>query len=241
MNRITKGNFVSSPKKIIQEINLTFLDDENGASVKNDCLTPDEFYKELSNISPTSNFYLHMNISSLPYHFNDLKYLVENCQNKPKVIRITAYRLKANRTVLSNIDLKDYTFEWTPTAASKGGTLIYIDNKLRYKTRNDLKLYKEREIESTFLEIIEPNNKKSKIIGCIYKHPIVPVTEFTNDYLGPLLEKISCEKKEIILMGYFNINMLNCDSDKGTADFVDIIYASSLHPTINTSTRITAT
>ena len=109
LNRITKGNFVSCPKKIIQEINLTFLDDENGASIKNDCLTPDEFYKELSNISPTSNFYLHMNISSLPYHFNDLKYLVENCQNKPKVIGITECRLKANRTVLSNIDLKDYT------------------------------------------------------------------------------------------------------------------------------------
>ena len=38
-------------------------------------------------------------------------------------------------------------------------------NKLRYKIQNDLKLYKEREIESTFLKIIEPNNNKNKIIG----------------------------------------------------------------------------
>ena len=73
LNKNTKGNFVSSPKKIIQENNLAFLDDESGTSVKNDCLTPDEFYKELSTISPTSNLYLHMNISSLPYHFDDLK------------------------------------------------------------------------------------------------------------------------------------------------------------------------
>ena len=101
-----------------------------------------------------------MNISSLPYHFNDLQYLVENCQNKPKVMGITECRLRANRTVLSNIDLQDYTYGWTPTTASKGGTLIYTDNKLRYKTRNDLKLYKEREIESTFPEIIEFNKKK---------------------------------------------------------------------------------
>ena len=120
-----------------------------------------------------------MNLSSLSYHFDDLKYLVENCQNKPKVIGITECRLRANRTVLSNTDLQDYTYEWTPTTASKGETLIYIDNKLRYKTQNDLKLYKEREIESTFLEIIEPNCKKNKIIGCIYKHPTVPVTEST--------------------------------------------------------------
>ena len=46
----------------------------------------------------------------------------------------------------------------------RGGTLIYTDNKLRYKTQNDLKLYKEREIESTFLEIIESNNKKTTLL-----------------------------------------------------------------------------
>ena len=79
-----------------------------------------------------------MNISLLPYHFDDLKYLVENCQNKPKVIGITYCRLRTNRTVLSNIDLQDYTYEWTYI-----DIYIYIDNKLRYKTRNELKLYKE--------------------------------------------------------------------------------------------------
>ena len=42
-------------------------------------------------------------------------------------------------------------------------------------------------------------------------------------------------------MSDFNINILNCDSDKDTADFVDTIYASLLYPTMNTSTRITAT
>ena len=58
----------------------------------------------------------------------------------------------------------------------KGGTLIYVDNKLRYKARNDVKLYKEGEKESTVLEIIEPN-KKNKISGCIYKHLNVTVIE----------------------------------------------------------------
>ena len=53
-------------------------------------------------------------------------------------------------------------------------------------------------------------------LGCIYKNPIVSVTEFTNDYIGPLLEKLSLEQKEIILIGDFNINILNCGSDKGT-------------------------
>ena len=42
-------------------------------------------------------------------------------------------------------------------------------------------------------------------------------------------------------MGDFNINILNCDLDKDTADFVDTIYASLLYPTINILTPITAT
>ena len=42
-------------------------------------------------------------------------------------------------------------------------------------------------------------------------------------------------------MGVFIINVLNCDSDKDTADFKDTIYASLPYPTINALARITAT
>ena len=67
------------------------------------------------------------------------------------------------------------------------------------------------------------------------------VAEFTNDYMDPLLEKLSREKKEITLMGGFNIHILNCDYDWDQADFVDTIYATSLYPTINIPTWITGT
>ena len=50
----------------------------------------------------------------------------------------------------------------------------YIDKNLRYRSRNDLTLYKSKEIESSFIEIIEPK-KKNTIVGCIYKHPNVSV------------------------------------------------------------------
>ena len=69
-----------------------------------------------------------MNISSLSYHFDDVSYLVENCQNKPKakVIGITEFR--PNRTFLSSINLQDYTNKRPPTSSSKGE--IYLDNKI---------------------------------------------------------------------------------------------------------------
>ena len=55
--------------------------------------------------------------------------------------------------------------------------------------------------------------------------------------MDSLLEKVPCENKETILIGGFNINILNCDSDKDTADFVDTIHPSLLFPTINTPTQ----
>ena len=58
--------------------------------------------------------------------------------------------------------------------------------------------------------------------------------------MPPLLEKLSLEKKEIILMGDFNINLLHSDVDKETSNFMDNIYSNSFFPTINLPTRITA-
>ena len=43
---------------------------------------------------------------------------------------------------------------------SKGGTLIYKDKNVKYKIREDLKLYNSNETESSFLEIIKNNQKK---------------------------------------------------------------------------------
>ena len=64
-----------------------------------------------------------MNILSLQYHIDDLRYLLESCPNKPKIIGITECRLRKDREVLSNIDLNDYSFEFTTTKSTNGGDL----------------------------------------------------------------------------------------------------------------------
>ena len=47
------------------------------------------------------------------------------------------------------------------------GTLIYIANYLTHKYRDDVNIYKNNELESTFIETV--NQKKSSIIvGAIY-------------------------------------------------------------------------
>ena len=55
--------------------------------------------------------------------------------------------------------------------------------------------YTSKKIESTFIETIEAKSK-SKIIGFICKHPKVCVSEFKNDLINPLLQKLATEKKK---------------------------------------------
>ena len=109
-----------------------------------------------------------------------------------------------------------------PLSHLKEGTTI--DKNLRYRSRSDPTLYKSKEIESSFIELIE-QKKKSTIAGCIYKHRNVSAGKFTNDFLEPLLEKRSFKKKEVILMGDFHINLLNCNIDEKTFDYVDTLYS----------------
>ena len=149
-------------------------------------------------------------------------------------------RIRAKQQSLSNISLQNYIYEFTSTESSKGGTLIYLDQNVKYKIREDLKLYKSKKIESIFIEIIE-NNQKNVIVGCIYKHPCAAIQEFTNDFICPLLKKLLKEKKEVILMGNYKINIVNSDVDNETSDFLDKMYSNSFFPTISTPTHISTT
>ena len=57
-----------------------------------------------------------------------------------------------------------------PTECHAGETLLYTNNKLSSKLRQDHCIYKSSEFESTFIKIINPK-KMNIIIGCIYRHP----------------------------------------------------------------------
>ena len=56
----------------------------------------------------------------------------------------------------------------------------YLDKNLKYKLRKDLNIYHKEMIESTFVEIIN-KNEKNVVAGCIYKHP-----DFLDNHLLPL-------------------------------------------------------
>ena len=109
-----------------------------------------------------------MNISSLPYHFEELEELLNEINIKFSIIGISESKLRANLNPLSNTTVQNYNTEHTTTESEKGGTLLYISSELNYKVCSDLKMYKTKELESIFIEIINKKGKK-QVIGCIYK------------------------------------------------------------------------
>ena len=92
-------------------------------------------------------------------------------------------------------------------------------------------------MESTFIEIV--NRKNSNIIvGVIYRHLTMDLTDFNYNYFNKLLESISKEQKSIFLLGDFNVNLLNYNEHNQTNEFLDSIASNSFIPLILQPTRI---
>ena len=50
--------------------------------------------------------------------------------------------------------MSGYNIEHTPVEFSNSGTLLYIKQKINYKLRKDLQIYKSTELESTYIEVL---------------------------------------------------------------------------------------
>ena len=153
------------------------------------------------------------------------------------IIGISESSLKHNKHYTTNTDIPNYNIEHCDGEGANGGMFLYIKKDIAYKLRNDLKMYESKHLESTFIEII--NQQKSIILGCVYRHPCMEINEFNNDYFSYLSENLLGEKsKNVILMEDFNVDLLKYKNGSNTADFLDLVYSSSLVPQITTPTRL---
>ena len=181
----------------------------------------------------------HINACSLNKNFDDLLHIL-NCTNKSfDIIAISETRITKQVSLSNNLNLDNYSFEFTPTETSAGGTLLCNANHLSYKCRSYLNIYKKNELESTFIEIVNPR-KSDMIVGLIYSHPSMDLADFNCNYLNKLLENTSKEQKSIFLLGDFNVNLLNHNEHNETNEFLDSLASNSFIPLILQPTRITS-
>ena len=84
-----------------------------------------------------------------------------------------------NLEITQNINLKNYNFEYTPAESTAGGTMLFIANHLAYKLRHGFKIYKNNELESTFIELI--NSKKTECFNWLHLQASIWFFFFQND------------------------------------------------------------
>ena len=61
-------------------------------------------------------------------------------KTKPKIIGISESRLQINKQPINNVSLPNFVHEHAPTESGKGGTLLYINQNLKYKVRGELNM-----------------------------------------------------------------------------------------------------
>ena len=74
---------------------------------------------------------------------------------------------------------------------------------------------------------------------CIYKHPTPSNQGFIDSYILPILEKLSYEKKQVMLKGDFNMDLLNYNTNRRITRFVDEMWTDSFISYTNLPNRTT--
>ena len=244
-NESNLENFAFSIDKTDQRLinhisNLIFENSDSDIDCPNFCkyYSVDDFLKRKFNNKKYFSMF-HLNTHSLQAHKSDLDILLDELKFEFDVIAISESRLLKGIEPTHNIEIPNYKIEHTPTEANKGGTLLYISENYEHKLRKDLEVYESKKIESTFVEILRPNNQNI-IIGCIYKHHTISKKDF-NEIMENLISKISKEKKICYLAGDFNMDLLCLHKDSEIEKHFDNFTSNNFMPLITYPTRIAKT
>ena len=207
-------DFISNCDSIKKLVNLDD-DDEN-----NNIISPvNSNYHDIKSLNslnmdlPSSFGLLHVNIASLENHIDDFRLTLSLLKYRFDIIGISEHKIREGSQPSKNIDIPGYyEFNFEPTGTTHGGTGFYIKNNIDYIRRPDLQFNSPSHYESMFIEIKFPQ-KRNLIIGCIYRHPQsnISIQEFTTLHLDPVLQNISQDNKQCVIMGDFNVNLLKTD------------------------------
>ena len=222
---IPKGNLNKPTDALVnlmnQLNNLTDDEKENEMNLPNCKYRDTDYFKNLTkDFKRKALSFFHMNVCSLTKNFDDFHILPSNLNVNFDILAITETRIKKDSSSPINRQLSNYSIEHTPTESSAGGTLLYINKRLSYQLRNDLKIFDQGKIESTFIEIIS-SKSTNVIVGCIHKHP-------TNDLISPLLQKLQKESsKRIFPLGDFDIDLSKYEISDSVIYYSEISYLHS--------------
>ena len=179
---------------------------------------------------------LQLNIRSILSNISDLKKLITTLEaKKSKVILLCETFL--NKSTEKLVKIPGYTLVCSNRKQNKGGgTAILLQSGITYRRRIDIAIFKEKQVESTIVEIVAKNGKKI-IVSSMYRLPNTDATYFLNS-VNSITSKALSEKKEIILGMDHNLDLLKSGTHKPTQIFLSDLIDKEIYPTITCPTCI---
>ena len=89
----------------------------------------------------------HINACSHNKNYDHLQHLLSCTKNNFDIISVTQTIINNQASLLQNLNLNNYSYEFTAKKTSTGSTIPYIDNHLPYKFCNSLNICKKSKLE----------------------------------------------------------------------------------------------
>ena len=119
-----------------------------------------------------------------------------------------------------------------------GGVAIYINSKYQVTRIEEVSMMLDS-IETIFLKV-EIGNAKY-VVGCIYRPPNSDLISFLEKFEEILrVDKIDAPGSKVLLHGDFNINLLSCQSNRMSNEFLSSVLSNNLAVTVIKATRVGA-
>ena len=177
----------------------------------------------------------HCNIRSMNSNFEQLRILLEDFNSAFSVIGITEtwftdipsslYSLPGYELIVNN-----------RTGKTGGGVALYVSSQFNFTPLKEL-FCMSSVLETVFVEIVIPG-RRNIVVGTVYRPPQSNQIEFL-EALQALLSKQIFKQKNCFILGDFNVNLLQYESNTLSQEFTDTLLTESFLPLITKPTRVT--
>jgi exonuclease III len=173
----------------------------------------DEFLKLANEKFDSGNFtLLNVNSRSLIKNFSDYELFFQSLQSDNfhgfDILTFTETWLDGNLQQLVYFEHYNAIFKHKVGRKEGGGIAIFVKENMNYINRPDLSFPENKQhlFDSLFIEISSPYHTKNIILGVVYRSPSQnSIADFTLS-ITELLDNISHENKEVIVMGDTNVD-----------------------------------
>ena len=169
---------------------------------------------------------LHLNITSLSKHFDELCHLLNSFPFQLDLFACCETWITSQVDICS-LQISGYNIITdNRTFSTGGGVALYLKSSFEYYLRNDLKI---AGIENIWLDT------QDLIIGVIYNSPSGSQRDFIDEFEN-VLHSVFLSKRKCLILGDFNINTLVKSTT--AKEYLNLILSEGFNPLILEATRV---